>query len=92
MILSDPIFPDQLGDVILFEYHWYLDRQEVITALTDFMQSNGYNLTTDYTMNNINRNSIEFSEQVKALRMMKRYVGVWFKNPEDFVMMKIKHG
>ena len=68
------------GGGLLFDFHWLDEHADMKKAVIDFMSEHQYTYMEDYTINSISH----LSDSYEAKR-----IAVWFKDPEDFVMMKL---
>ena len=74
-------FIDEDDGVLVVFYEWLRDRDEVKEMVIDFMSKYNYTHNEHYTINNAGHLvDTTWQESVAAIR---------FKNPEDFIMMKL---
>jgi len=75
-----PSLYNKENGVLVFQYHHDLSKKIVKEKIAKWMAKEGFILGKDYTMNG------------GQLRADVDAVAVWFKDPQSFVMMKLKYG
>jgi hypothetical protein len=80
---SNPIFYDQKDGLIVFQYNYdhNVSRRVVRDKIVEWMKNEGFIYGEDYTLNDTNLN--------RTISIAS--VAVWFKDPQSFVMMKLKY-
>jgi len=74
-------FIDEDEGAIIAIFDWCDGQDEIRETVIDFMYKHNYTYMEHYTINNAGRYWEGTPSQTP--------VAIWFKNPEDFVMMKL---
>lgn len=83
-----PIFKDIEDGCVVFLYRYHHDKLTVKEKLIEWMANEGFEFRKDYTINSLPYALSHMTSNIEDAHG----VAAFFKDPEHFVMLKLKYG